>query len=174
MNHSDLTGSFMLKLLYQLGIMNTRIYWAHEYTKEMDAGGRISLKKGDLELGGSVIWENFEHDHALLHYELDLQYELFSKIDLAMQFSIVDDGIASSDDLKAFAFTSFKAGDIFRYFKQTSIYVGIDTSEEFEESTKLAGINFKPIAAAFVKAEYQRSSLAVIDESLEFQLGFVF
>ena len=125
-------------------------------------------------MGGSVIWENFEHDRELLHYELDLQYELFAKLDFAFQCSIVDDGITSSDDLKAFVFTSFRAGDLFKFFNQTVFFAGIDTSEKFEESTKLAGINFKPIPAAFVKVEYQRSSLAVINESLEFQIGFVF
>lgn len=174
MNHSDLTGSFMLKLLYQLGIMNARIYWADEYLKEMDAGGRISIRLGDLNMGGSVIWENFEHEQERLHYEIDLQYEFLKVINLSTQLSIIDDGIDNNEDLNLFFLVSYSAGTIVHFLGPIKFYSGMDHSGDSEDSVKIAGLNLRPLPQAFIKCEYQSFSQSEVKQAVEIQAGFVF
>ncbi len=164
----------MLKLLYEYGRINSRVYWAHEFAKEMDAGGRVGADFGDFNIGGSVIWENFEHDQERLHYGLDMQYLFLNVIEFSTQLSIVDDGIDNNEDLRAFIFAGYKAGSIVSFLGTTTFYAGMDTYAKFEESVKIAGVNLKPLPNAFIKAEYQISSIADVEKALEIQAGFIF
>jgi hypothetical protein len=174
MQHSDLTSSFMLKMFYKYGQFSGRIFWAHDFSEEMDAGGRISCQLGDLQLGSSIVWENFEHDRERLHYELDLQYDLLNHLDLSTQFSIVDDGIEENEDLQAFIFIGYSKGVILPVAGKVIPYAGMDTIQKFADSIKIAGLNFTPITNAFIKAEFQTNSQTDTEDAAEFQVGFIF
>ena len=66
----------MVKLTQTVNNFSGGVYWAHNFTELMDMGGRISYNLGDLSLGASVLWEDFEYDDDLLNYEFDAQYKL--------------------------------------------------------------------------------------------------
>lgn len=172
--HSPMFSSYMLKLIYDFRILEARAFWAHDFAEEMDAGLRISFDLSSLKLGGTMIWEDFEHDNEKLHYDLDAQYNLLDLFDLAVQASIVDDGIETTDDLLAFGKISYIKGVELPVIGKIIPYTGIDSFQSNKERISLIGLNLTPIPNSFIKAEYRTNTDKDFADMLEFQVGYVF
>ena len=164
----------MLKLLRETDNFSTGIYWAHDFTDLMDLGGRTSCTFGDLSVGASLLWEDFEHNNAKLNYEVDAQYNLLKLVDLSTQFSIIDDGIAETEDLRAFLFANYSPGFQLPVLGKIKPYVGIDTFAKFEEKITFAGLNCEPVTHGFIKVEYQQSTEKEVEDVFNIQVVYVF
>lgn len=164
----------MLKLKYNISRLEARAFWSHDFTEEMDAGFRLSMDLGPLQLGGTMIWEDFEHNNNKFHHELDAQYDLMKMLQISVQASIVDDKIAETDDLMVFGKISFEHGIELPVAGKMIPYAGIDTFQKNKNRISLAGLNFKPIPNAFIKAEYRTNTDNDLNDVLEFQVGYVF
>jgi hypothetical protein len=164
----------MLKLVQKKGNFLAKAYWAHDFTELMDIGGRISHKFWDISFGASILWEDFEHNNEKLNYEIDAQYNLQDLFDLSTQFSIIDDGLDETEDLRTYFFLSYLPDYQIPWFGKIKPYVGIDTFSKFEENIFFTGLNCEPITNGFVKFEYQQSTEKDIEDVFNIQVVYVF
>ncbi|MDO9577573.1 MAG: hypothetical protein Q7J16_06770 [Candidatus Cloacimonadales bacterium] len=164
----------MVKLIQKKGDFTAKAYWVHDFTKLMDLGGRISHKIGDFSFGSSILWEDFEHDNDKLNYEFDAQYNLLKLVDLSTQFSIIDDGLEQTEDLRAFLFADYSPGFQLPVLGKIKPYIGIDTFAKFAENITFAGINCEPVTNGFIKVEYQISSEKAVEDVFNIQVVYVF
>ena len=164
----------MVKLIQKMDNFSAGVYWAHNFTELMDIGGRISYKIGDLSCGTSVLWEDFEYNNAKLNYEVDAQYKLLKLVDLSTQFSIIDDGIDETEDLRAFLFANYAPGFQLPVLGKIKPYLGIDTFAKFAENITFAGINCEPITNGIIKVEYQQSTESDVEDVFNIQVVYVF
>jgi hypothetical protein len=164
----------MLKLVQGWDDFSARVYWAHDFAELMDLGGRLSYKVDDLSFGAAILWEDFEHDNALLHYEFDIQYKLLELIDISTQFSIIDDGMDETDDQRAFIFANYSKEFHAPVLGKLKPYIGVDTFFNFEEKITFIGLNCEPITNGYVKFEFQQSTTKDIEDILNIQVVYVF
>lgn len=164
----------MLKFMHKISFVEYRAFWAHDFTEEMDTGFRLSFDLDSVLLGGSIIWEDFEHDNNKLHYEFDATYNLLDLFELSAQTSIVDDSDDSSNDLLVFGKISYTKGIKLPITDKIIPYAGVDTFQNNKERTSLLGLNFSPIPNSFIKAEYRTNTEHEIKDAFDFQVGYIF
>ena len=100
--------------------------------------------------------------------------KLLELFDLSTQFSIVDDRLDETEDLRAFLFANYSPGFLLPVIGKIKPYAGIDTFFKIEENITFAGINCEPITNGFIKFEYQQSSEKDVEDVFNIQVGYVF
>ena len=164
----------MVKLDYIWQQFTARTYFAHDFAQAKDLGARISYENVGVKAGCAFLKEDFEEDEELLHYEIDVSFEILNAIELSTQISNIDDGQDITDDVKAFLLANYLPGYKLSVVGNTRPFIGIDTRKNMDEYTLFWGLNFEPIPDGFIKIEYSVDSFELIDNRFDIQVAYIF